>query len=287
MRTDFRTTRYVHGQLTGGPARDYACSVGIRVGGVPARHTTECRWIGPVALIDEAAGGALPAGVARVHCDQRDARKDRLVLQECAQLRKGPTVENLWLLPPSPYPVANASQFLDGNTASGAFSGSNDLLTDYMVYVAGEPRLFARQFLQTALGGARLFLLQLRPQAAIPQADALQFSPSIDSSIAVGRDPGYAKVTTRKLSDSGLRRIRHSARRHQIPLATDGSQIGFARPVQELGALAFPANERDFQSAIERPYRDRGRRRIPGQNAVVVCGSACRAKCRLARLMVC
>src|SRR5580704_16966260 len=32
------------------------------------------------------------------------------------------------------------------------------------------------------------------PQVAIPKADALQFSPSIDSSIAVGRDPGYAKV---------------------------------------------------------------------------------------------
>ena len=62
MQTDSHTTRYVHGQLTGGPARNYASSVGIRITGVVAPQATECRLVWPVSLVDVAAHGTPPEG---------------------------------------------------------------------------------------------------------------------------------------------------------------------------------------------------------------------------------
>ena len=108
-------------QFTGGSTRDYASRVGIPMRGVRARDATECRLVGPVLFGDVAAFGTLAAAIAWVHGNQRNARQLRLVRQERAQLSKGPSVENGTLLPPSPYPVADAIEFLNGDAAPGAF----------------------------------------------------------------------------------------------------------------------------------------------------------------------
>ena len=41
-------------------------------------------------------------------------------------------MQNGPLLPPNLYPFAYANEFLDGQTAPGAFSGSNELLRYYV-----------------------------------------------------------------------------------------------------------------------------------------------------------
>ena len=83
------------GEFTGRPATDIPGRVGIRVGGVSTPHATECRLVGSVPLVNVAALGTLPAGVAGIDGYQRDTRQFGLVRQEETQLRERPRVQNL------------------------------------------------------------------------------------------------------------------------------------------------------------------------------------------------
>ena len=91
--------------------------------------------VGPVSLFGVSASGTLPAAVPGIDGDQADPRQLRLVLQKRPQLSERPTMQNSPLPPCSPYPVAYPRQFLDGDSAPGAFCGGNDLLTNNMVDV--------------------------------------------------------------------------------------------------------------------------------------------------------
>ena len=91
MRTSAQLAKY--GRLTGCPARDYPGSVDIRVLGVPTRQASECRLVGPVLLIGVPAFGALPAGIPRVHGNQRNARQLCFVDQELPGLTNETTID--------------------------------------------------------------------------------------------------------------------------------------------------------------------------------------------------
>ena len=285
MQTNFYTTRYVRGQLTGGPARDDAGSVGIRVAEVIAPEATECRLVGPVSLVNVTASGTLPAGVPRIYADERNARQPCFVGEELTQLGERPTVENSPLLAPSPDPFANASEFFDGNAAPAAFSGSNDLLTDYVVRVAAQALLLARQFLQPTLGGAGLFLLKLGPQPAIPMPDGIPLVPCITFSFAVGSDVDHSQINAKEAGRFQLGRLRDAASRHQVVLASNQHQVRLALSVPQHGSLPLSAHERNTQPAAERPNRNRGCAEIPGQDSIIVRGGSRRTKGSLDRFV--
>ena len=106
--------------FTGRPTRNYAGSVDIRMFGVSARSTPECRLAGPIALVCVPASGTLPTGIARVHGKEWNPRKRRFVLQECPELRERPTVQNRSLLMPGLDPFADAAEVFDGDSATGS-----------------------------------------------------------------------------------------------------------------------------------------------------------------------
>src|SRR5947209_7099709 len=189
------TTRYVR-PAYGGPASNYAGSVCIRVRRETAGSATECRLVGTVPLFGVSASGTLPTTVPGLHGDQADARLLRLVLQKRSQLRKRPTVQNSPLPPCSPYPVAYPRQFFDGDPASGAFGGGNDLLRDYVVDVFGKAMFFAGELLQAPIGGSGLLRLQLRPQSALAVANRFDFAAAVDRAVRVRGDLSHTEINS-------------------------------------------------------------------------------------------
>src|ERR1035437_7049388 len=107
------TTRYVR-PAYGGPASNYAGSVGIRVRRKTPCRASGCRLGGPGLLFGVSANGTLPAAVPGIDGDQADSRQLRLVLQKRPQLGERPTVQNSPLPPCSPYPVADPRPLLAG-----------------------------------------------------------------------------------------------------------------------------------------------------------------------------
>lgn len=266
------------GQFTGGPARNNSSSVGIRIGGVQARHAMECRLVRAALFGHMAALGALTARVPWIYDDQRDARKPRLVCNKCAQLSKRPAMENGALLPASPYPGANASEFLNGDTAPGAFGGSNDLLGNNVVFVAGKSPLLAGDFLQSPLCGAGLLFIKFGAQATVTVPHGLHGLAAVRLAIGVAGNIGDAKVHAEECTGLDWFGIGYLAGSHQIPLAAHQSQIGFAFSVGKYSTLPPATDKWNTQAALDGPNGDGGFREFPGQNTVVVGGSSARAK---------
>jgi hypothetical protein len=93
-----------------------------------------------VSLLCMPADRALPAAIARIDRDQQDGSKRRFVRQKCPQLSEGPRMQNSTLRTPGLDPFAYPCQFLDGDSALGAFSFRNDLLGNYVVGSRKEKR---------------------------------------------------------------------------------------------------------------------------------------------------
>lgn len=102
----------------------------------------------------------LPRAIARINFNQRHACDHGLVGQECFKLQKRPRVQNCSLLLPNLYPLANAAEILNGDTAPGAFSCSNDQLRYYVIRVRGKALFFARKFVQATICRSRVKLLK-------------------------------------------------------------------------------------------------------------------------------
>src|SRR6201988_4930861 len=84
--------------FTGRPARDYPGSVGIGVGFVSARNTTEPGLAAAILFGDIPAFGTLPRSVPGINIDHRNTREFRLVGDKRSQLRERPAMVNNSLL---------------------------------------------------------------------------------------------------------------------------------------------------------------------------------------------
>ena len=119
---------------------------------MPARNTGEVGLIGSILLVDATTLTALPGCVARIDEDHGDASALRLVGDKGAKLSKSPIPQSCSLIAAGRDPSAYALEFFQGYAAAGAFSIQYDSLSDAVVCVLLEPRLFAGQFAETPLG---------------------------------------------------------------------------------------------------------------------------------------
>jgi hypothetical protein len=263
-----------YGRLTGCPARDHSSSVGIRVSGVPARQTTECRLVGPVLLIDVAALRALPAGVLRVDVDHGNAGKRGFVGDKRSQLEECPTVENYSLLAPANriHAIPNSPQVFEFDSAFCAFSASNDLLTYNVVRVSGKTRFLAGQLFQAALRRACLLLLEFGSQPPLAVSNRFHLAAAVPPAVRVRSDVDDTEVNTQKLLTHAQARFRGLARRVEVERSATVDQIGLAPLSGEQALLRLSADERDANAPADSP--DRNRRGLKAQDARVVGDSA-------------
>ena len=260
------------GGFTGHPATfsKVRGSVGVSVCSKATLPTAESVLTGPVRLLDMSADGALTRGVAWIYGDQRNTSKNCLVRQEQPELRECPGVQNCLLFTmPNRDAVANAAKFFDGNSATAAFSRGNDLLGNNVICMRGKALLFARKFLQAALGRAGLFLLQLSPQAAMAKAHGFSGAAAVPIAIGVGGDVRDSKIDSKELINvSDLWSVDVTSR-GQIELTAVVDQIRLALLRLQEFALSFSQRVLHLQAAIDAQDAD-GRFSGEPQDPVIV-----------------
>ena len=88
-----------------------------------------------ISFLGVSALTATLACIPRVNLHQRQASSLRLVVKERPQLCEAPSMQRRPLTFSGLYPVADAIKFFDGDSASGAFSETDDLLGNFVVGV--------------------------------------------------------------------------------------------------------------------------------------------------------
>lgn len=109
----------------------------------PACSTGEPRLTRAIGLLAVPTGGTGAARVARVHEDDRDTSKARLVRDERPQLIEGPGVQCCPVAAPNGYPLPNPLEVFQRDSATCALSLGNDLLADDVNYPRLKPEACA------------------------------------------------------------------------------------------------------------------------------------------------
>ncbi len=262
--------RRAFGQFTGAPASNNDGSVQVGICGVPAGPAEKFGLRRTVQFIDMRTSGTFTRGVTRIYLDQWDARNSGLVGQEGSELRECPRVQYRSLIPSSPDPRANASQFFDGNSTICASGGFNDVLCNAVVRVCGETGLLARQLLQLSFCAATAILLQFGAQAAMTVPNAFDGGSAVSFPIARGGNLSDAEVYTEEGFNIGRFRLIDVANRPEVEKRTAQNQVALALSGLQHFELPVPCLKRDLQATGNGPDRDGLRLYVPRQNTVIV-----------------
>ena len=254
------------GAMTYAQHRDVPCRCGIGRPSVAATNTLEAIPRRPVTFIDAATFRTSPGRVARIDADQRDAFPCGLISQKGSQLSKRPTGMCSALRLANRGPFADACQVFDGNSAPGVFSLPNDRLTNPVVQVAGEPRLFGPAFPEKPLGRFCSLLLEFTAQPRMTLAKIGVVGTAESLSIAISSNVLQTKIDAEVFNRVAFRHIPHVDSHVQEEHTITIDQIGLsARPIQlstligatDHGMICLPSLVRmETRSA---PFHDRMR----------------------------
>jgi hypothetical protein len=187
--------------------------------------------------------GAFQTGVTGIDLNQSYAREDGFVFEKLTQLRECPGVQNRSLRFPSPYPLADARQLLDGNPASGAFGFLNNLFRNRMVDVLGKAKLFAGMVFQVSFGRLALYRLEVLSQLAMPVANVVHHRTAKFLAIGIRSDLNHSQIDSQKIIDRRRWRIVDVAGCGQEPLAAMPDQVRLALLRTKLLFLALPGRK--------------------------------------------
>jgi hypothetical protein len=134
------------------PGCDVAGTDIVSVGRKAASGADELRLRTAVRLVDVAALGARSARVARIHGDNSHAQEGGFVCEERAQLGERPRVQRRALSLANRYPVTDAAEIFNCDTASGVFGFANDRLADDVIHVCVEMPLLPSKLTEMSLG---------------------------------------------------------------------------------------------------------------------------------------
>ena len=251
------------------PSRYDTGSVQVSVGGKATRETGKFGLRSTVRFIDMATLGTFARRILGIDKDHWNASQYRFVDQKSAKLCEGPTMQNRPLISPSPDLLADILEIFQDYRllrASGVF---NNPFRDYMIRVRCKPCFLAGQFLQFALCGASLLLLQFGAQAAVSMPNGLNGRPAVLLSVAGRSNLSNTKIDAEKPIDIDGVRCIHVADRSKVEDAVAQDQIGLSLPGLQEFSLSGAGLERDLNPSFKRPDGDSLDRQIPGQNAVI------------------
>lgn len=266
--------------IDSGPATNIDRSVDIGMRRVIARHAPKLVLGLSVLFGGMAAPGALSTGVSRVYSDQRNASKFGFVRQELTQLIERPRMQNCTLLAPSRNPFANTSQVFDCQSASGAFSLSNDLLGNSVIHASRKTTFTTRYPFKFSLRRARLLLLKFRPQSTVAKAYAFHFGARIAFAIRSADDVRNAEVDAEKIgwSDGGTFRNINRAMQIELPFTED--EISLAFDAVEPFFLILAVDQRDDNASLRQRPEAYAIQALEREDSLVVGDRAMRLKNR-------
>lgn len=147
-------------------------------------------------------------------------------------------MQNCTLLAPSRDPGADATQILERDTATSAFSLGNDLLGNDVIYIGRKAILQSCQLPEFAVCPSRPLTLQFSSESAVPVANAFYGVAAVGSTIRIRCDIGNPKVDSKPFVNFPKGRFFHVTRDPEIPLSAMVDQVGLALTLLELFDLA-------------------------------------------------
>lgn len=151
------------------------------MGGEPTGTTEEVglrMTIGPLTM---PAAAACLAGIRGVDVDHPHACQRRLIGNEGAELKEGPTVQYSPLALPNRSlracrPFSDVRQVFQRNPARSALRRLHNRLRETMVHVFGKTLLASAAFSEQPFRALRPFLLELLPEAALAGAHLIHMA---------------------------------------------------------------------------------------------------------------
>lgn len=181
----------------------------------------------------------------RVHDNEENPGKLRLVLQKQPELRERPGMQNCSLLSPGLDPFADAIEVFNCDTTTGAFSFSNDLLRDAMVSVSDKALFFARKFLESPFRSAGLLSLKLGPQTTLPMTDVLDRRSGIPPAVTIAGDVGDAQIHTKEVGWRDRSIVGKINRAVQVELPLSVNQVGLPLDAVKASLLVLAVDNRN------------------------------------------
>ena len=159
------------------------------------------------------------------------------------------------------------------------------LLRNHMVDVATKTGSRAAHLFERTLCPSRASLLQSRTVSAISAAAGFDGFARILVAVAVCGNLDNAEVNAQNAFGDNQGRVRNADRRHQVERAVNESKVGFTLPKRKKSALVLTADERQFQSSVNRPNADLTFVGVPSQDTVIKGDCARRLKRALGALV--
>ena len=233
-----------------------------------------------IAFVNTTALRTSARRITRVNRNYRDARKLRLVLEKCTELKKrpAPRMQAGSLVASNRNSLANATQVFQGNRATSALRDAKRdyLLADRVIDVLGKTGFLTRQLFEQSLCRARCFLLQFGAQTTMTKTDIVDGLARIHCPIRIHGEIHDTQVNTQDafaLNRFGLGNV---TRRRQVALVAKQNQVRLTLPRLEEFTLFVTADKRNLVAPVRRSNRNLGLFHLPTQNAVIVSDCALR-----------
>lgn len=174
---------------------------------------------------------------------------------------------SLW--PTSRYPVTNAAQFFQGDTATGVFGLNDNALTDDVICVGRKTPLFSRQFAQTETGRLCTFGLQFSAQLAMSVANLFNRLPLVYLPVAVNGDIGYTEVNAQEVLKNLCRRFVYIAALKKVKFAFSIGKIALATQANKQLGGVLTDDKGHFLATVQNGNRNDALIQLVGDKSII------------------
>ena len=232
----------------------------------------------PIPFIDATASRAFPAGIPWVHDDHRDAFSLGFVFDKSTELMKRPGVVQVSLRLSKPYPIAYPIEVFEDYHRLGAFSFSDYLFADPVVFVFGKTGFLAPALLEQTFSGWSPFFLELLSELHI--AATLPFELVSGEGLSGTREGNLndSEVNTEEVLGVELRGLRDIANLVDVKGTFAKDKIGLTSSMLEQFKLSRTADKRYLEPSCYRPDRNDALVYSPRKDARIVGNAASLAK---------
>lgn len=228
----------------------------------------------PIALIHEPAARTCARSVAWIDTEHDDTCECGLISNLLFQIQECPAMQCSPLVAPNRYPVPNAIECLECDSAAGALGLGYNAFADAVVDIASEQRFALPAMSEQALGGLGSFLLELPAQPPMAMTQCIEMRAAEGLTVGVGGNIHDTKVNTEYVGNILWPWFLNVTDGEQIEVAAKEHEIGFTLAGGQQSTLALAALEGNSQTAVDRPDGNLGLAKLPGKDAVVISNCA-------------
>lgn len=222
-----------------------------------------------VGFVNATASRASAGSITRINQKNMDTMQFSLISDLHPQIEERPRAEFIPLCFLDRYPLADARQIFEGNSASGVFRTLNKVFGYAMVNVFGEAPFLAAALCQEFPTRAGLFGLQLGAQPVMTTTNGCHFPAAVLMAVAITGDVLNTKIDAKKIINIFRGWFVNFARSKQVELAVDKTKIGLATVATEKFFSPIMGEETNLLPTVYRPNGNFILVELPGQDTAI------------------